>query len=726
MVDGGAGYAGVPTVTLSGGTPARTAVAAAIISNGRVEGVAIRDPGEGYQAAPSVVFSGGIGKGASFSVGVQGQVVDVSVISAGQGYTSVGSSAAAVTVSSSNGLTEFESRVLIDRSGKVAQVIVLNAGTGATAPPTLQLVGAGTGATLRPVVAYAVAALSVTAGGSGYQTPPFITIQPDPRDSFGGGAVAESVVSASGAVQSATVVAGGRYTLPPTALIIDSSARAQATLSEAVQGTYLCAIRYIDNTDTLDPTKARSPRPSSISELKEVDTGDGSAGISWTFTDPYVDDRVVAMELWRTTRDQSVILFRVATITKDSPLWDGVYFDALTDEALTDASRVGYGLMPITLPSGQINARRFEVPPGQMTVGVMFQDRAWYAGDSIGASVNSLYYSEIDEPESVPAANELVVQESTGNPDAMVALVPLGSALLLVQSQHIYKLMYVAQPVIDAAIMLVAYRGVLNNRCWDVMAGVAFFVDSIGMYAFDGNQEQAISAPVDDLWRNGTIDFSKSDKFHVASDHLTRTVRFYYCRANDAEPTRALCYCSATQAWWEEVYPDAVTAAVFVSLSGQRRQASGTAGGAWLKEAGTTDGGNAIAYRVRTGNFALTDEPDRAVDVIYEPTQSPAALNLGLHYNSSGTARPNAVQSDRGAGFTVTPGGPASLNMQKARAPAGGGAALGEATGQARAYFAGRRDDRSAGGDRHVAVELSGEQSQDAVTLYALGVRGVQ
>jgi hypothetical protein len=174
------------------------------------------------------------------------------------------------------------------------------------------------------------------------------------------------------------------------------------------------------------------------------------------------------------------------------------------------------------------------------------------------------------------------------------------------------------------------------------------------------------------------------------------------------------------------VYPTAVTATGVTFLGGQRRHALGTAGGAWLKESGTTDDGAAVTYRVRTGNLALSNEPDRAVDVIYKPTPTASTLNLDLHYNSSDTPRPNAVQSDRGTGFTVTANGPASLNMQKARPPAGGGAALGDATGQARAYFAGRRDDRSAGGDQHVAVDLSGQQSQDPVTLYAVGVRGVQ
>jgi hypothetical protein len=728
MVDGGAGYASVPTVTLTGGTPTTAAEAEALIDNGRVVGVVIREPGAGYQSAPSVEFTGGIGGGAAFTVGVVGGLEAIEVQESGEGHTSAGSLMSVLTAVTSNGLTGFNAQVVVDSGGKVTQVLVLSSGTGATTTPAISLTRLTTNpdpetflpAILKPVMAYAVDSIEITTGGEGYQTPPFITIEADPKDPRGRGAEATCSINATGAVSAVTVIAGGQYSLPPKALILDSTAKAQATLSSVLRGKYQCCIRYIDNTDTLDQTKQRSPRPSSISELKEVDVGGGAPGITWAFSHPYTDDRVVAMELWRTTRDQSVILFRVATIRRTDPEWDGTYFDSVPDDKLTSATRAGYGLMPITLPSGQINARRFEVPPGQLTIGVMFQDRAWYAGDSVGGSLNSVYYSEIDEPESVPSANELVVQENTGTPDAIVALVPLGPSLLLVQSRHIYKLMYVAQPVIDASIMLAAYRGVLNNRCWAVMAGVVFLVDSIGMYAFDGNQEQSVSVPVDNFWRDGLIDFSKSDTFHVSADYLTKTVRFYYCRSGDAQPNRALCYCTATQAWWEEVYPTAVTATVAAELSGQMRVLAGGADGAWRKDSGTQDGSNPVAYALRTGNLMLTDDPDRAVELVYTPTPGDSSLALNLHYNNSTTARPNAIASDRGCGFTVTAGGAATLNLKKTRSP------LGDSTGYATARFAGRKSDRSAGGDQHVAADLSGQQTNDSVVLHAMRVRGVQ
>jgi hypothetical protein len=717
IVEGGRGYASAPNVSISGGTPTRTAVAQAVISNGRVAAVRVTDTGVGYQERPAISFSGGIGTGATFTVGVAGAVSQILITDAGTGYTSSSTGYPTVTVATSNGLTGFVATVVVDTYGRIVGGAILNAGTGATTTPTFSVTApTGSGAILAASMVYSVQAVTVAGSGSDYFTPPIVTIRADADDPNGFGAELESEVDGVGHVSGVTVVAGGQYSLPPSALIIDTSARAQASVAEPLRGKYKCAIRYLDET----AREVGGPLVSSISHLVDLDAGDGLGAAVWSFSHPYVDDRVKEMELWRTSGDQAVLLFRVATIKKTDGNWSGTYVDSMPDAVLTDTARSGYGLMPITLPSGQINARRFEVPPGRMAVATMFQDRAWYAVDTSGQSPNSLYYSEIDEPESVPLANELIVQENTDVPDSVVALVPLGSALLVVQSAHLYRLMYVSQPVLDASMMLMAHRGIINSRCWAVMAGVAFLADTVGVYAFDGNQEQAISAPVDDYWREGKIDFSKSDKFHVDADHLSRTVRFYYCGPSDSEPVRALCYCTATQAWWAESYATAVTASASTVLGQQRKRVLGGADGVWRKETGTQDGSSAVEYLYRTGNLALDNEPDRSIAVLYEPTASAATLNLSLRYNNSALARDNAIQSDRGSGFTVTAGGPASLNMQKTRS------ALGDATGQAVAHYAGRKSERSAGGDQHISVQVAGTQAADKVTLYGMRVSGAK
>lgn len=719
IVDAGSGYSGTPTVTLSGGTPSVPATASAVISGGKVSRIRITNPGSGYQAAPSVQVTGGQGQGAAFAVSAVGGVRAVNVLNSGSGYTISATTSPSLVFSTAQGLTDANVGVTVDGAGRIDSVFVLAGGTGATTSGVTATVvgGGGTGAVVAVDMAFAVASASVTTAGTGYASPPTVEFVPDSSDSFATKAVASASVSAAGGVDSVTVTSGGRYLLPPTAVAKDTTAKATAALGHRLRGKYRCCMRYIDDT----PRASQGPIPSSISEIKEIDVGDAAGGIQWTLTHAGLDDRVVAVELWRTTANQDVLLYRVATIQRDDPEFNGTYSDTLDDDAVIDTERDGYGLMPVTLPSGQINARRFEIPPGEFAIATMFQDRAWYAVDTTGERPNSLMYSEVDEPESVPAANELVVQENTGNPDKIVALVPLGPELLIVQQAHLYKLNYVAQPILDASIVLGAYRGVLNSRCWSVLGGAAFMVDGYGLYAFDGMQEDAVSVPVDNYWRDGIIDFTKADVFHVRSDMSTRTVRFFYCRSSDSLPVRALCYCVATQAWWEEVYPTAVTAACSVYINGRVVELSGVASGGFRKQSGLTDSGSAVSYTLRTGNLPLTPGPvSRSVDLLYTPTQQDSTLSLGLYYNGSTAPRANAISTDRGSGFTTVSGGTAAtLNMNAARSP------LGTATGHARAYYSGHLDDRSAGGDRHVAIEMSGSQSASQVKLHTLAADGV-
>jgi len=716
VLRGGAGYSTVPAVQFTGGTPSRPAKAVASISGGRVVGVEVTDEGANYQSAPKVDFTGGCAGGANLSVGVVGGVASVEVVSSGSGYAGTPS----LVFSSAQGLTGANAYVNT-QDGSVIGGIILSGGTGATTTGVTASVvgGGGTGAVVQVRMSYRVNAVTVTSGGTGFQAAPIITFVPASPDSRYLPAGATSTINNSGAVSSVSVVAGGDYELPPTAVVQDNAAVATATLTPAMYGTYKCAIRYLDSA----PASERGPNPSSISELVEVDVGAKAGSLSWSFTHTGLDDRVSAMELWRTTSGQSVVLFRVATIKRTEPEFFGSYIDKLTDEELRDTEREGYGLMPVTLPSGQVNARRFEVPPGNYGVAVMFQDRAWYGVDTTGQNPNSLLFSEVDEPESVPPSNELVIQESIGDSDALVALIPLASMLLAVQRRHIYKIQYVAQPVIDASILLGAYRGILNNRCWDVMSGVAFIADSYGLYAFDGDREEPISAPIDDMWRNRVIDFSKSDQFHVKCDPSSKTVRFFFCRASDAAPVRALCFCMATRAWWEEEFPYAITAGANVALGSRQDIIYGTGPGKLVYPSGYSDDGSAVSYRMRTGCLQLTnaDKGSRSISVLYTPTQASAALRAALHFNGSAFPRENAISTERGDGFVSEAGSPyTTIDMRRSRS------ALGDATGMARAYYAGQVDDRSAGAGRHIAIALSGEQSakENAVVLHTLAIEG--
>lgn len=703
VFDGGSGYTSPPTVTISGGTPSTQAKARALIANGRVVSIEVTETGSGYQDAPIVSLSGGNPSGASFNVAVVGKLSQIEVTSGGSGYTETPS----VTFSQTNGLTGANAYAVTD-GDKVTSVVITAAGTGATTAPTLAIDGT---ATLKPTMQFAVSDVTIVSGGQGFSTDAAITFTPDPED-VNAVAAAATADASNGQLSSVTVSYGGAYSIPPTASVEGVDAVASSRVSSAMLGEYTCAIRYLSEDDE------GQVQVSSVSEFATLDSGQGSAGISWSLSHGHIDDRVTAVELWRSTGDQKILLYRVATIQRAQ--FPGTYTDTLSDADLIDVDRDEYGLLPVTLPSGQINARRFGVPPTNYAIGVMFQDRAWYAVDTTGQNSNALYFSEVDEPESVPPTNQLVVQESVADSDEIVTLVPLSSSLLICQRRHIYKLQYVAQPVIDASILLAAYRGVLNENCVDVMGGVAFLVDSHGMYAYDNSDSEAISAPVDNYWRDGIIDLTQSSKFFVKCDDSEMVARFFFCKSTDTQPVRALCYSVATKAWWTEEYAFGLRSGGN-KLDGYKHETVyGTSAGNLATPSGYSDDGDGIAYSIRTGNFALGENGSRAVGVLYTPTTSESILSLELFYNDSTTARANAVQVDRGGPFTADSSG-GKLNMQLSESH------LGDSVGYAKARYSGRQSDMSSGADRHIAVRLSGTQttSADSPKLHAITVEGV-
>lgn len=117
----------------------------------------------------------------------------------------------------------------------------------------------------------------------------------------------------------------------------------------------------------------------------------------------------------------------------------------------------------------------------------------------------------------------------------------------------------------------------------------------------------------------------------------------------------------------------------------------------------------------------VNEQGSRSIGLVYQPTTNDANLLLRLHYNNSATPRQSAISSDVGSGVVSTSGSTeATLNMKATRS------SLGDSNGTAIAYYSGRNDPRSSGGDRHMAVAVAGTQSQDAVKLYSISVEGVK
>lgn len=190
---------------------------------------------------------------------------------------------------------------------------------------------------------------------------------------------------------------------------------------------------------------------------------------------------------------------------------------------------------------------------------------------------NQIYFSEDGEPESVPDINTLRLQQYTNVDDEVIGGMLHGPYMYVLMSSHIVRFSYAKLPDLDGDFSLAAQRGAFNQRCWDYVDDTAFLMDSEGAYMFDGAQVEPISSQIEDLWRDGTIDFTASKQFWVKASPLEETVRFGVCYVGETYPQRALCYNYRLKAWWIDDFPQPFGAAVVVPLAGRRRLVYGGA-----------------------------------------------------------------------------------------------------------------------------------------------------
>lgn len=451
------------------------------------------------------------------------------------------------------------------QSSSLAEIRVEDGGRGYTSPPSVNLNGSfATGAVATAILDAdgGVGSVAMFAGGSGYLVSPEVSIV------GGGGSGAFGTATVSGGRVTGVVISdtGNGYTSAPSVTFPAGGAELFPLVRPHFRGSYDCYYRYIDDTT---PDRG-GPIPSNLSPAATFDAGDGAGAITWSALNSNAPPRATKVELWRTTSNQAITVYRVATLDIGA-----TFVDSLTDSELIDPDREGYVAMPVLLPNGELNANRYGVPPSDMAVVVNFQDRFWYGADTSGKAPNSLLFSEVDEPESVADVNEIVVQENVRDTDSITALVPFGASLLAMQHRHCYRLTYARQPIIDAAVNLLSYRGCLNQRCWDLHDGVAYVLDQFGVYSItpDGNITP-LSEGINNYFQV-FVDYSHKQWFQVRFDPRSRVLRVFlslYGDSADESPVRVLCYSPVVQAWWEERYPRPITAAAGVTLaSGEYR-----------------------------------------------------------------------------------------------------------------------------------------------------------
>lgn len=440
--------------------------------------------------------------------------------------------------------------------------------------------------------------IKIVNGGSGYLVAPELKIISE----TGFGAYATCTVK-DGKIDTVTIEnKGGGYKSPPKIEIIAGGAEAFGVARPHLRGEYQCYYRYTDDT----PEDRGGPVPSNLSPVLELDAGEYATSCTWKIEPSLQTDRVTHVELWRSTSGQATTMYRVARIPIDEFPEDG-YLDDFTDAELRDPDRKQgdyeiYAAMPILLPNGEINAMRFVPPPTDKKAVVKFQDRMWYG---IGGELeNAIYYSETDEPESVPEENEVIIQQNDRDADALHAMIPFGPTLFLAQERHLFSLNFSKIPLLDGQISPVAFRGCINQRCWVIHEGYSYVADHYGIYrlGMNGAVEPISDAVFDEFEFN--IDWRYSKWNFMSVDFESKTLRLFVVHKEDLQPdydvhsdidgevypTRALCYDIFTKSFWWEKYPTPIASATQTNVENEDyKTLYGGASGVYAIDEGNVD-----------------------------------------------------------------------------------------------------------------------------------------
>ncbi len=562
----------------------------------------------------------------------------------------------------------------------------------------------------------------------------------------------------------------------------------------AYEGKYYTAYRYLD----------KWGNPSNLSELAEWDASLNDA-FKWSVTSATQDRLLLdggTTEYYRSTADQATTLYLVGTGSVPST-------DAYTDEqlvALTPLSilnpdgtlsarrfvpppegmsvvcqfqdrlfyaapeSIGFGeaWANSTSPSTMIiGAVLYTIAAGRRTV-ASYDDSVnppviTFTGDGgtmllpvaqATATVfpdsdiwNTILYSETDEFESVPdSQNKIIVQDNNEDTDIIVGLLPFNSVLWILKERHTYRLTFVKQPVIDAAVTMAFSRGAYNNRCWDVFEDQAFLMDAHGCWKLTASGYEPISGPIQNYWRDGLIDETRSRWFSVSVEPNEAVARFYLMLDEDVPvgtasttyiyPTRAFCYSIRSGAWWMETYPVGLTGKARITKEGQQRLLMGGTNGAvegsgvMLVGEGTGDRLNNAASTTqidatfRSGKMAIPQDgqSERALVLDYPPLSGNASAVesalMRLYYDHE-TSPVTASQAWSGGPLSqAASSGDIDIDLRLERVSDN------NASGYARYQFA-KRAQRHVRGNRFVSVELVATQKDEAVAFSRLQIEGV-
>src|SRR5262245_227981 len=195
-------------------------------------------------------------------------------------------------------------------------------------------------------------------------------------------------------------------------------------------------------------------------------------------------------------------------------------------------------------------------------------------------------FSEPGQPESWPARNAISVQEDG---DDIVALMPMGSFLYIIERRHIYRITFQKDPLEDGFVFLGCNRGCASSRCFAVVDEGAYMLDEAGIYRFSGARDtEPVSLPLQDLFEPGPapsaregyrIRWEGARYFHAVYDYGTQTVRWFVCLSGTRYPRHAIVLNIQTKALWVEEYPVPIASSCTAPIEGAVRVCLGGPGG---------------------------------------------------------------------------------------------------------------------------------------------------
>lgn len=196
-----------------------------------------------------------------------------------------------------------------------------------------------------------------------------------------------------------------------------------------------------------------------------------------------------------------------------------------------------------------------------LTLDVLYSDSssifAQYAIRPAPAEWRLVYYTPAGSPEGWPPIYALEIQEDG---DDITGLMALASFLYILEKRHIYRFTFKDDPATDGAIFLSSQRGCLNQRCWVQAEDTAYMLDEQGIHAFSGGISQAISEPIQDLFRDDSpsplrVNWNADQRYwHATYSEVHATVRFFVAMTGNRYPRHAICFSYRQQRWWIEEY----------------------------------------------------------------------------------------------------------------------------------------------------------------------------